>query len=427
MKLPKESVVFSHCLIGNIELKNRLVRSATYENAATIDGKVTEKLIAIYRELAEGGVGLIITGAAGVSAKAMSFRFGLGIYDDSLIRDLRKISKSVRDADSTCKIMLQIFHPGRQIIPEQPGPKFIGGLPRALLAYIQRHPDSLRPEGQHKTAVEPTAPSPIYDAFFERTPRALTVEEINEVTDAFAEAIRRAQEAEFHGVQIHAAHGYLLSSFLSPYTNKRDDQYGGSTENRVRILREIHEKSTKKVGEDFPILVKINTTDFLPGGMDIQEAAKSAEILEKIGFAAIETSGGMWEAVTQGQEKLGWPPVILPEARTEIKSKDQEAYFLPAAKALRETIDCPIILVGGLKSFDRIEQILESGSADFVSLSRPLIRQPDLPNLWLSGSGPKRAECISCNACLPIGAEPTRCRAKIDQPEKTGNTGTLHK
>lgn len=412
MQSPEESVVYSHCLIGNIEIKNRLVRSATYENAATSDGKVTEKLISIYRELAEGGVGLIITGTMGVSEKAMSYRFGLGIYDDSHITDLRKITKSVRDADSTCKIIAQIFHPGRQIIPEQPGPKFIGSLPRALLAYIQRHPESLQSEGQHKTVVEPTAPSPVYDAFFERTPRALAVEEINEITDMFAEAIRRAQEAEFDGVQIHAAHGYLLSSFLSPYTNKRDDQYGGSTENRVRILREIYEKATKKIGKDFPILVKLNTTDFLPGGMDIEKATQAAEILEKIGFAAIETSGGMWEAVTLGQEELGWPPVILPEARTEIRSKDQEAYFLPAAKALKETVDCSIILVGGLKSFDRIEYILESRSADFVALARPLIRQPDLPNLWLSGSGPNRAECISCNACLPIGAEPIRCRAK---------------
>jgi 2,4-dienoyl-CoA reductase-like NADH-dependent reductase (Old Yellow Enzyme family) len=411
MKSPKISVVFSPCLIGDLEIKNRLVRSATYENAATNDGKVTEKLISIYRELAAGGVGLIITGTMGVSEKAMSYRFGLGIYDDAFITDLSKIPKAVRDADSTCKIIAQVFHPGRQIIPEQPGPKFIGSLPRALLAYIQRHPELLQSGGEHKTSIEPTAPSPVYDAFFERTPRALIVEEINEITDMFAEAIRRAQEAEFDGVQIHAAHGYLLSSFLSPYTNKRDDQYGGSTENRVRILREIYEKATKKVGKDFPILVKINTTDFLPGGMDVKEATRSAELLEKTGFAAIETSGGMWEAVTQGQEELGWPPVILPEARTEIRSKEQEAYFLPAAKTLKKTIDCSIILVGGLKSFDRIEQILDSGSADFVSLSRPLIRQPDLPNLWLSGKGPNKAECISCNACLPIGAEPIKCRA----------------
>ena len=150
----------------------------------------------------------------------------------------------------------------------------------------------------------------------------------------------------------------------------------------------------------------------MPDGIDIVEATKVGKIFSKIGFDAIETSGGMWEAVTQGQEKLGWTPVILPESRTEIKSKDQEAYFLPGARALKDEIKNPILLVGGFKSFDKIEEILESGSADFISLSRPLIRQPDLPNLWLSGSGKNTAECISCNACLPIGAEPTRCRAK---------------
>ena len=137
MKSPNKSVVFSHCRIGSIEFKNRLVRSATYENAATTDGRVTEKLISIYRELAEGGVGLIITGTMGVSEKAMSYRYGLGIYDDSRIKDLRKMTKGVRDADSTCKIMAQVFHPGRQVIPEHPGPKFIGSLPRAFLSYIQ--------------------------------------------------------------------------------------------------------------------------------------------------------------------------------------------------------------------------------------------------------------------------------------------------
>ena len=130
--------------------------------------------------------------------------------------------------------------------------------------------------------------------------------------------------------------------------------------------------------------------DFLPDGIDIIEATKVGEILSKIGFDAIETSGGMWEAVTQGQEQIGWAPVIMPESRTEIRSKDQEAYFLPGAIALKDQIKNPIIL----------------------SLSRPLIRQPDLPNLWLSGSGKNTAECISCNGCLPLGAEATRCRAK---------------
>jgi len=136
------------------------------------------------------------------------------------------------------------------------------------------------------------------------------------------------------------------------------------------------------------------------------------EIVSNIGFGAIESSGGMWEAVTRSQEELGWAPVILPESRTKIKTKDQEAYFLPGTKALKGRTDTPIMLVGGLRSIDRIEEILDEGSADFISLSRPLIRQPNLPNLWLTGEGPDKAECISCNACLPMGPDPTRCRAK---------------
>ncbi|MCG6537451.1 MAG: hypothetical protein L7F78_22745 [Syntrophales bacterium LBB04] len=213
-------------------------------------------------------------------------------------------------------------------------------------------------------------------------------------------------------MELHAAHGYLLSSFLSPRTNQRQDQYGGSTENRIRIVQEIFQRARKKVGDRFPILIKINTTDFLSGGIDLNETVRVGTLLSEIGFAAIETSGGMWEAVTRKKEELGWLPVLLPESRTGITSPDQEAYFLPGAKALKEKTQATVILVGGLRSFSKIEAVLESKAADFVSLSRPLIRQPDLPRLWQSGKGPDQAECISCNACLPLNT-PLVCRAKI--------------
>jgi 2,4-dienoyl-CoA reductase-like NADH-dependent reductase (Old Yellow Enzyme family) len=408
----KDSIVFSGSRIGNLELKNRLVRSATYDNAATAEGRVTDKMIEIYRTIAKGGVGLIITGAVGVYKKAKGPHFILGNYDDSFIPDLKKISQAVHDSDGECKIMAQLLHPGRQVINPEDSMKLIPFLPKVFMSYIEQHPEVLQSQEQPTQPVEATAPSPVFDSLFDRAPRGLDIEEINEIIDAFAEGIRRAQEAGFDGIQLHAAHGYLLSSFISPHTNKRNDQYGGSTENRTRIVAEIYERARKKVGENFPIIIKFNTTDFLPDGIDIVEATKVGKIFSKIGFDALETSGGMWEAVTQGREHLGWTPVILPESRTEIKSKDQEAYFLPGARALKDEIKNPILLVGGFKSFDKIEEILESGSADFISLSRPLIRQPDLPNLWLSGSGKNTAECISCNACLPIGAEPTRCRAK---------------
>ncbi len=408
----KNSIVFSPCCIRKIELKNRIVRSATFENAANIDGKVTEQLIEIYHKLAKGGVGLIITGNVSVYSKAFTRHRVLGIYDDNFISGLKKISQTVHDTNSECKVMVQLQHPGRQVLNPETLSKLNPYLPPAYMSYIKRHQEVIQSYQHPPHRVEPTAPSAIFDTLFEQTPRALTLEEINEIIESHAEGIRRAQEAGFDGVQLHAAHGYLLSTFLSPWTNRRNDKYGGSTENRIRIIVEIYEQAKKKVGEDFPITIKMNITDFLPGGMDIEEATKIGEILSRIGFAAIETSGGMWEAVTRGREQLSWRPVILPESRTGIKTIDQEAYFLPGAKALKEKTDIPIILVGGLKTFDKIEEILESGSVDFVSLSRPLIRQPDLPNLWLSDYSNNRAECISCNACLPIMDEPLKCRMK---------------
>ena len=408
----EKSVVFTPGRIGPLEIKNRLVRSATYENGATGKGEVSDSLVGIYRNLAKGGSGLIITSITGVYPSAVSPRLIMRVDDDSLIPGLAKIPRAVREAAPDCKVMLQLHHPGRQVVNREDAAKFRPVAPPAFVAYVMKHPELLAPHEGAPHIVEPTTPSAVYDAFFDRTPRALTMEEIEKIIDAFAEGARRAQEAGFDGVQIHAAHGYLLSSFLSPRTNVRDDEYGGSTENRTRIIREIYRRARGKAGDDFPILIKMNTTDFLPGGVDLDEALRIGKIITETGFTAIETSGGMYESLTRKQEELGWTPVFMSEARTGIKTKDQEAYFLPAAKAIKEKTNATVILVGGLKSFSRIEEVLESGAVDFVSMSRPLIRQPDLPRLWLSGQGPDKAECISCNACLPVGKDPFECRAR---------------
>ena len=408
----KDSIVFTPGRIGQLEIKNRLLRSATYENAATREGEVSDFLVDLYRTLAKGGVGLIITSVASVYSKAPQMHFGMRAGSDSFIPSLKKIPRVIRESAPDCKVMLQLGHPGRQVINREDAIKLLPVLPQAFLAYIQRHPELMLLLEEAPHVVEPTAPSAIYDATFDRTPRALTFEEIEEIIESFAEGVRRAQEAGFDGVQLHAAHGYLLSSFLSPRTNQREDQYGGSIENRTRIIKDIYQRARKKVSERFPILIKINTTDFLPAGMDLAEVVQVGRALAEIGFAAIEASGGMWEAVTRKQEELGWPPVILPEARTGIKAQDQEAYFLPGAKALKEKTNATIILVGGLRSFSKIEEVLTSKVADFVSISRPLIRQPDLPSLWRSGEGPDKAECISCNACLPVSNARLACRVK---------------
>jgi 2,4-dienoyl-CoA reductase-like NADH-dependent reductase (Old Yellow Enzyme family) len=407
-----KSVVFTPGRIGRLEIKNRLVRSATYENAATSRGEVSDSLVGIYRTLAEGGSGLIITSITGVYGRALSPRLIMRVDDDSFIPGLAKIPRAIREAAPDCKVMLQLHHPGRQVVNREDTAKFRPVAPPAFVAYVMKHPELLAPREGAPHIVEPTAPSAVYDAFFDRTPRALTLKEIEEIIDAFAEGARRAQEAGFDGIQIHAAHGYLLSSFLSPRTNRRDDEYGGSTKNRTKIIREIYRRARGKVGNRFPILIKMNVSDFLPGGIDLDEALRIGKIITETGFSAIETSGGMYESLTRKQEELGWPPVFMSEARTGIKTADQEAYFLPGASALKKETNATIILVGGLRSLSRIEEVLESGAADFVSMSRPLIRQPDLPNLWLSGQGPDKEECISCNACLPIGNDPIDCRAK---------------
>jgi 2,4-dienoyl-CoA reductase-like NADH-dependent reductase (Old Yellow Enzyme family) len=408
----EKSVVFTPGRIGRLEIKNRLVRSATYENAATSKGDVSDFLIDLYRTLAKGGSGLIITSITGVYSAAIAPHLIMRADDDSLIPGLKKIPQAVRTGDADCKVIMQLHHPGRQVASRGDSVKFRRVAPPAFVAYVRKHSELLASHGGAPNLVEPTAPSAVYDAFLDRTPRALSLEEIDKIIDAYAEGVRRAQEAGFDGVQVHAAHGYLLSSFLSPRTNRREDQYGGSTENRTRIIKDILRRARRKVGNDFPILIKINTTDFLPGGIDCEEAVRVGAALSEAGVTALETSGGMWESLTRKEEDLGWPPLMLAEARTGIKTTDQEAYFLPGASAIKKETNATIILVGGLKSLSRIEEVVASRVVDFVSLSRPLIRQPDLPNLWFSGKGPDKAECVSCNACLPIGNDPIYCRAR---------------
>ncbi|MBU2550572.1 MAG: NADH:flavin oxidoreductase [Proteobacteria bacterium] len=392
--------------IGNLEIKNRLVRSATYENAATHSGYVTDALIDLYKQLAGGGAGLIVTGIAGVYPEALAPHLMMRADADDFIPGLRSLTRAVHALDNGCRIMLQLHHPGRQIMAPEASPP---PMPPALWAYLER--SGYVPPPPTGPLPEPTAPSAIFDATFNRTPRALEVEEIEAIIAAYAQGIRRAREAGFDGVQLHAAHGWLLSAFMSPHTNRRDDNYGGSTGNRVRIVREICTRGHQEAGIDFPILIKMNTTDFFEDGTDLEESARVGKLLAETGFAALETSGGMWESTTRSEDELGWPPVLLPESRTGIKTREQEAYFLPGAEAVKKAVDVPVILVGGIRSASRIEEILASGAADFVALSRPLIRQPDLPNRWLSGDGPDKAACISCNACLPLGDLPTGCKA----------------
>ena len=352
--------------IGNVLIKNRFVRSATYRRMAKQDGDISNELLEMYKKLAKGGVGLIITGYTYVQKSGISFPDQIGVDRDSLIPSLKKISKTIHENGDACKVFLQLAHCGRQSF-------FID---------------------------EIIAPSAVLEPFTNRIPKEMTIEEIMETVDAFAQGSRRAMEAGFDGVQLHSAHGYLLSEFLSPHTNRRTDKYGGSTNNRIRIFEELYEKITKLVGNNFPISIKMNADDFLEGGLKLNESQKIVKILSRIGYASIEVSGGMWEVLMRSKNELGWQPAMTPESRININSKDMEAYHKTYAKEFKKLVDKPIILVGGIKSLDVVEELLTQGITDFVSFSRPLICEPDLPNKWLKGSGKNTCKCISCNECI---------------------------
>ncbi len=409
MSTRHNSAVASPGRIGGLEVENRLIRSATFEHAATREGEVTEALLKIHTNLALGGVGLIVTGITWIHPRSPAPPYITRADADRFLPGLTRLAKAVHDARPGCPILLQLHHPGRQVItPEAPVSSAV--LPPGYVAYLSRHPETLDHSLEAGHVPEPVAPSAIPDSLFHRTPRALSPEEIEEIILAFAAGIRRARQAGFDGAQLHAAHGWLLSSFLSPHTNRRQDAYGGSLENRTRILKEIIRRARRQVGPDFPILVKFNATDFLPGGCDLEQAVAIARILTQEGFDALEISGGMWECVTRTQEELGWPPVLIPESRTEITNSENEAYFLPAAARIKRDTGATVISVGGYRSIRTIEAALTSGAADFIALSRPLVRQPDLPKRWLSDRGADRAACISCSACLPAGKEILACR-----------------
>lgn len=412
MPTRQNSPVFTPGRIGNLEIENRLIRSATFEHAATPEGEVSDALIRIHTILARGGVGLIVAGIAWIHPRTPAPPHITRADADTFLPGLTRLAKAVHDARPGCRILLQLHHPGRQIFT--PDAVDQAALAPGITAYANRHPEAFSHPPEPGPVPEPVAPSALPDTLFHRTPRALSLDEIEEIIEAFAAGIRRAREAGFDGAQLHAAHGWLLSSFLSPHTNRRQDGYGGSLENRTRILREIIGRARKHVGPDFPILIKFNATDFLPDGTDLDQAAAIARILTKEGFDALEVSGGMWECLTRSREELGWPPVFLPESRTEIRSAEQEAYFLPAAARIKKETGATVISVGGYRSFTTIEKALTSGAADFVALARPLVRQPDLPRRWQSGKGADWATCISCNACLPVGKEALACRAIVE-------------
>jgi 2,4-dienoyl-CoA reductase-like NADH-dependent reductase (Old Yellow Enzyme family) len=237
----------------------------------------------------------------------------------------------------------------------------------------------------------PFAVSPAEE--FGKSPRRIMTEkDIHEIVVSFGQAAKRAEEVGFDGVQLHGAHGYLMSQFLSPAFNKRTDLYGGALENRARALIETLGEVRKAVGKDYPVLIKLNSEDYLEGGLTLVDSLRVGRMLQDAGIDAIEVSGG---TVVSG---------ALSPSRRGINSEEKEAYFRAASKEFKEALDVPIMLVGGVRSPDLAEKLLEQGYADYFSMSRPLIREPALIKRWASGDRSK-ARCLSDNQCFEPGVK----------------------
>jgi 2,4-dienoyl-CoA reductase-like NADH-dependent reductase (Old Yellow Enzyme family) len=347
------SILFEKSSINTLTLSNRFVRSATWEGMAAEDGAVTPRLIDLMTDLATGGVGLIISSHAYVAKKGQASPWQLGVYKDGLISGLCEMTKAVHDNGG--KMILQLAHAGYHA-----SSKLTGELPVSPSAV----------EGMAKFPSE-----------------ALTTQEIQQIVTTFADAAARAKTAGFDGVQIHAAHGYLLSQFLSPVYNHRTDEYGGSVQNRARVILDVLRAIRQSTGPDFPVLIKLNCQDFYDNGLIFSDALRVGEMLVEEGIDAIELSGGLLIGKKLSPFRMG------------IHSSEKEAYFRDEAKAFKAAVNAPLILVGGNRSFKVAEQIISEGNADYISMSRPLIREPGLVNRWKSGDRSK-AECLSDNKCF---------------------------
>jgi len=353
--MPKNELktAFTPTFIGEIELKNRFIRSATWDGMAGENGEISPWQMHFYQTLAAGGTALLTSGYTFVSPEGRQHHGQAGLDQDRLLEPLAKLAEVVHQSGSL--LFIQLVHCGGQANPK------VSGLPAQ-------------------------APSAIDHPLFTQRPEELTREEIRKLINDFAAAAGRAKEAGCDGVQLHAAHGYLISQFLSPEINKRRDDFGGSLDNRFRFLRECYLRTREQVGDHFPLTIKINGQDYLENGLILDESMEICQRLAELGLDAVEVSGG--SRVSSPKQ-----PVIR-----KIDQPEKEAYFSDDAIAIQRAVDIPVITVGGIRSPQIIDRIINQG-IPMVALCRPLIHEPELINRWhggdLSPSG-----CISCNGCF---------------------------
>ncbi|HNM31213.1 MAG TPA: NADH:flavin oxidoreductase/NADH oxidase family protein [Chitinophagales bacterium] len=343
---PQETIAQAFTLPNKTTIKNRLLKSAMSEGLGYKNGAPKPELSTLYGIWADGGIGISVTGNVMVDKRALGEPGNVYIENEGNLEALKKWAKAATKNDTHCWV--QLNHPGKQ-----------------------------SPKGLNKENVAPSAIPFLKDLqpFF-ATPRELTHEEILDIIQRFGTAAGIIKKAGFTGVQIHGAHGYLVSQFLSPHHNIRTDQWGGSTENRRRFVLEVYSSIRKNVGANFPVSIKLNSADFQGGGFTEEESLGLITALSDAGMDLIEISGGTYEA-----------PVMTGIMKKS--TQQREAYFLEFAEKARKICKCPLAVTGGFRTVEGMANAITSGAVDVVGIARSLAIEPDVPNKLLRGEKAK--------------------------------------
>jgi 2,4-dienoyl-CoA reductase-like NADH-dependent reductase (Old Yellow Enzyme family)/thioredoxin reductase len=342
--------LFSSGKIGTLETKNRVVMSPLVRNYADENGFITPRYTAHIARVARGGVGTIILEASFIRQDGRGFTHELGLHIDDVIPGLKQLAKAAHAQEVV--MGPQLFHAGRQT-------------------------------SSKTTGKQPVAPSPIPDPTTIEMPRPLEIEEIHDVVEAYAQAARRAQEADCDFVEIHGGHGYLITQFLSPFSNIRDDAYGGSEESRMRFVSEVVRAIRKVVGLRFPVTIRISADEMVPGGLVFEDSAKISRKLEELGVDAIHVSSGNYASSNRGYRIA---PMSMPDGLQ-----------VPFAEWIKSCVKIPVIAVGKIRSPAMADDIIRTGKADFVAIGRSLLADPDWPKKAEEGRVDQIRNCIACN------------------------------
>jgi len=368
-------VLFEKSELKGMRSSNRLVMSAAADPDVTSEGRITDGQIERMSKIAEGGVGLLIMGAATVHPRGQSSDHSTLITTDDCIPFFKKLTSRIHETDT--KIALELTHSGLWCSP-----------------YQEKH-------GWSAPVASLIPPIPyITDRGLTGGYKEATEEEILEIVDAYGQAARRARESGFDAVELHGAHDSLLAQFASPLTNRREDRWGGSTEDRIRIHHEALKAIRKAAEDDFPVLIKIGVEDAVPDGLEFDEGKRICAYLSSWGYDALE--------VSQNLMGSSWDKTPL---RTKINKIEKEGYFRPWCREINSLVEAATIMQGGMRSFELAEEVISKGEADLVGMCRPLIKEPGLINDWMKGDY-HRATCVSCNKCAEglVTGQPLKCR-----------------